>query len=189
MVSLCLLALTNRIDLCLVATEPDVGLIVQYANMRWILILSNLWRISLMDDLWRYMFRLRWISSGDVCWKQDCNAPCVVEWVIFKSVYNSTYTAVVVLSYGKVNIKDLDFLCICAFWWWWEGCVGFEKLIQKFGFISPLCTIVLGCFGEVALPELDYIPRPAGKSTRTDGCRSSYAKLSKLPEFQKLNIF
>ena len=46
---------------------------------------------------------------------------------------------------------------ICTCWLWWEGRgVGFEKLIQKFGFISPLCTIVLGCFGEVA-PSLNWI--------------------------------
>ena len=67
---------------------------------------------------------------------------------------------------------------------WWEGCVGFEKLIQKFGLF--LRSAQLSWDVSVKLRSLNWITfRPAGKSTRTDECKFSHAKVSKLLEFSK----
>ena len=80
-----------------------------------------------------------------------------------------------------------NFLYICTHLvGWWEGCVGFEKLIQKFGLFPR--SAQLSWDAPVKLRSLNWItfhPCPAGKSTRTDGCKSCYAKVSKLLEFLK----
>ena len=65
-----------------------------------------------------------------------------------------------------------------------------EKLIQKFGLFLRSAQLSWDVSVKLRSPSIGLHSGPAGKSTRTDGCKSCYANVSKFcQKYLKFNLF